>query len=399
MKSKTLLTITLASITFLIITLIPLISSDTISVNPSGSDSISISPTPQVDAFFSVTGEIVATPAEEEEEEETPAAAGGGGGGSATIPQNLELSHLELNLNLKTSTNKEQIITITNTGLSTATLTPSQTNLDNMVIFNQKTITLLTGESKDLKIIFVASETPGIYTGKIQIGNQQILVSLNIKTKLLLFDSSIVVLNKNYLVKKAGQLETEVTLIPMGDKERLDVTLDYVIKDYDGKIYLTKQETLLVTEQTELKRNFDIGGLALGEYIIGLELTYPNGVAPSSAHFTVVEQIPGINYKKIAIYLGIGIGILLILILIVIIIRILWKKMPRIEIKTRKIRPSKSKPAPPKPQKRVARPEPTPKPAPPKPLPKPSKETIETKKKLASLRRKGFIYTGDYKAK
>ena len=145
------------------------------------------------------------------------------------------------------------------------------------------------------------------------------MVTLNIKTKLLLFDSNIAVLNKDYLVAKNEKLKTKVTLIPLGDKERMDVFLNYTIRDYNGKIYITQSETVLVDSQIDFKKDFDIGLLPLGDYIVGLELVYPGGVAPSSAHFEIVEQTPGGFFGKlifwlIALILLVFIGIIILLI-------------------------------------------------------------------------------------
>lgn len=69
-----------------------------------------------------------------------------------------------------------------------------------------------------------------------------------------------------------------------------DVTLNYIIKDYNGKVYFTKSETLLVEEQVNLKRSFNTKMLPIGKYVIGVELVYPSGVAPSSTHIRVVKK-------------------------------------------------------------------------------------------------------------
>ncbi len=230
---------------------------------------------------------------------ETPSAviastSGGGGGGSAssstTIIPDILITPLEINVNLAVNTNKEYSINIKNPRSNKIILQISQNNLNNMILLSETLLEINPGESKNLKVIFVALNKTGIFTGKIIIGNKEVLISLNIKTKLLLFDSNIVVLNKDYKVEQGEKLKTKVGLIPMGDKNRLDVTLNYVIKDYNGKIYLTKSETLLVEEKMDFEREFDTGGLPVKEYIVGLELIYPNGVAPSSAYFEVTKR-------------------------------------------------------------------------------------------------------------
>jgi hypothetical protein len=189
-----------------------------------------------------------------------------------------------------------------------------------MVIIGDTTLTIQPGETVDLKVIFLALSDTGIFTGRILIGGKVVSVAINVKTKLLLFDSNIVVLNDNFEVRQGRDLETLVTLIPLGDPERLDVTLNFVIKDYRNQVYLTKSETLLVEELTELRRDFDTGGLPIGNYVVGLILVYPNGVAPSSAHFRVTPPIS--IFGRIVLFLIFLILIVLILILIV----ILWRR-------------------------------------------------------------------------
>lgn len=262
----------------------------------------------------------------------TGGTSGGGGapsGGSGVYvsPKTLTASPTEFNINLAVNTNVERLVTITNVGSSAVNLSISQTNLDGMIILGANQILVAPGESNSFSVVFVALNETGIFTGKIKVGSLEIPVSLNVKTKLLLFDSNIVVLNKDYLVQQGDDLKTQVTLIPLGDKERLDVTLHYVVKDYDGKVYLTKSETLLVEKQINFKRNFDTGILPVGKYVVGLELVYPNGVAPSSAHFEVIPR--KFSFGNIVYYLVIAILIIGILILAILIYS--WIKKRREE--------------------------------------------------------------------
>lgn len=216
--------------------------------------------------------------------------SGGGGGGEATISPKIIVVPRQINVKLAINTNQKEIIKITNNGDSPKTLFIVQKGLDQMIILGESSLTVAPGETKSFEITLVAPDTTGIFTGKISIGGIEVLVTLNVKTKLLLFDSNIVVLNPDYRVSQGSLLKTKIELIPLGDQERLDVTLNYVIKDYSGKIYLTKSETVLVEEKMQFKRNFGTGMLSAGDYIIGVELIYPGGVAPSSAHFEIVRR-------------------------------------------------------------------------------------------------------------
>jgi len=252
--------------------------------------------------------------------------AGGGGGGGGEITYNFLLSPTEFNIDMAINTNVKKTITITNLEDFGMTLGVTQFNLNKMVIFDKNSLALSANQRTELEVIFVAPDKPGIYTGRILIGGKTIFVTLNVKTELLLFDSNIVVLNENYEVRQGDQLKTMVTLIPLGDPTRLDVTLNFVIKDYANEIYLTKSETLLVEEQVKLKRNFDTGTLPLGNYVIGLELVYPGGVAPSSAHFKVIEKPFSSILGKIILFLIILILLIAIIIIAVLIIRRIREK-------------------------------------------------------------------------
>lgn len=260
----------------------------------------------------------------------TLATSGGGGGVVSekviTPAPKISVEPQELNINLIVNTSKKEIITVTNIDTRNLTLNISQKNLDNMVFFEETSFEFSSGESKTLNVVFVAPEKPGIYTGRIIIGDKEILVSLNIKSKLLLFDSNIVVLNKDYMVEQGEKLKTKVTIIPMGDRDRLDVTLNYIIKDYDGNVYLTKKETLLVEEQISFDKEFDTGMLPVGNYIIGLELEYPNGIAPSSAHFKVIGKTSFFIFKTKFFFILNILLIILILIILLLIIREMRKR-------------------------------------------------------------------------
>ena len=339
------LKIILLTFFFTLICFLPTLQADIISLNPGGSEEFVVTTDKYIEGFF--FGDIVCVPY-------TCASLGydcgswddgcGGtltcatcasgytctagtcvadvtGNGGVTPVANIALNPTEFNIDMEINTNVQRVIKVTNLGTSTTTIGVSQSNLTNMVILGNTSLTISAGQTVQLNVIFAAPGDPGIYTGKIIIGGKAVLVALNVKTELLLFDSNIVVLNENYEVRQGEQLRTLVNIIPMGDPTRLDVTLNFVIKDYANRVYLTKSETLLVEEQVQLRRNFDTGNLPLGKYIVGLELVYPRGVAPSSAHFIVIERPISTILGKLILFLIILILIVAIIIIIILIIR------------------------------------------------------------------------------
>jgi len=244
--------------------------------------------------------EVVSVPAT------TPSGGSSGGGSGTTYVEKLTFNPNIINLDLIKNTNLEKTINVKNDGTSLRFLKVSQTGLSDMVILNETIITLRPAEQKIIKAIFVAGNSSGIFTGKILFNYEGIPVSLNVRDKEFLFDSNIVILNKDYFIKKGNKLKTEVTLVPKGDKTRLDVVLNYVIKDYNNKTILTKSETVLVEKETNFEVDFDTGSLAIGQYIIGLEVLYDGKTATSSAHFEVVER-GKISASGLAFYFLVGI--------------------------------------------------------------------------------------------
>ena len=274
------------------------VSADTIVLNSGVSQEVMVNVGGFVGgSFFG----IVPTPPAIVVPPETPGSSGSPGGGTTgDVAATVAVNPTTLSIDMQVDTVARANISVTNLLETEQTVSVSQLELDDMVILGSDSLTIQGLQTVILEVTFAAPAEAGVYTGKILIDGKVVSVALNVKTLLLLFDSNIVVLNKDYTVSQGEELNTLVTLIPMGDPARLDVTLDFVIKDYAGRTYLTKSETLLVEDYTEVNRDFDTGTLPPGDYVIALNLIYSGGIAPSSAHFIVVERkVSGILGKII----------------------------------------------------------------------------------------------------
>ncbi len=245
--------------------------------------------------------------------------SGGGGGGSAVTPESapmsLEIDVSDLIIDLVSGSAKERTITITNKAAKEAKIDLRQENLPGIVFFEETLFTLKPGESKDIKVVFNAGNQTGIFSGKIIIGGNPVYVSVNMKSKELLFDANIVVPAINKILSINENLNSQITLIPMGENPREDVTLSYAIKDFNGKTYLQESETMLVDKQISFKKEFHTTNLPPGKYVLGLELAYSGGVATSSSHFEVSE-----SKKKRNIYTYIMIAAVIVAIMIVMVV-------------------------------------------------------------------------------
>jgi hypothetical protein len=293
------------------------VSADVVSINSGGSEEMVISSDLYIEGFLFAPFPSGEDPVVDDGDDD----GGGGGAGGGTIPgTNISLTpswDTTYGIDLAIDTTRDESITAANLGSSEVTITLTHNFGTHLQILGNDTLTIPAGQSKIFEIRFIAGSVPETIAGVITISDKTVLTSLDISTELLLFDSNIIVLNKDYKVEKGKELKTQVTLIPLGDKKRLDVTLNYEIKDFNNKVYLTKSETLLIEEELNFKRDFDTGPLPLGDYVVALELIYPNGVAPSSASFKVVEKegiFGSLIFYLIVLILIIGICILIILI-------------------------------------------------------------------------------------
>jgi len=298
--------------------LFPYIKADVLSVNSGGNLTLAITPDKYIEGFFFQIQKQV-TPV-------TPPSTGGGtsgGGGGATVsPLNIQVNPTEFNINLAINTNVQKTVSVTNLGSTNATVNISQTNLEGMVILGSNSLTIGPGETKTFFVTFVASNETGSYAGIIHVGNKEVLVSINVKSEILLFDSSIIVLNPSSVVAQGEDLKTRVTLVPMASSVREDVTLNYAIKDYEGKVYFTKSETTLVDSLKTFDRDFSVANIPSGKYIVTLRLVYSNGIAPSSAQFQIAGRTAAQRaFGFILFYLVIAILIASIFLIIIMISR------------------------------------------------------------------------------
>jgi hypothetical protein len=87
-------------------------------------------------------------------------------------------------------------------------------------------------------------------------------------------------------------LSSQIDLLQMGIKEKMDVTLNYIIKDFSGKVYLSETETIAVENQKTIEKEFYTDGFPEGDYVLGVELIYPDGIAVASSHFKIAGKIP-----------------------------------------------------------------------------------------------------------
>jgi len=76
----------------------------------------------------------------------------------------------------------------------------------------------------------------------------------------------------------------------MGLQSDVDVAMNYIIKDFSGRTYLTQTETIKVNKEKSYSHVFETGELSPGDYIVGAEIIYAGGVATASSQFRVESE-------------------------------------------------------------------------------------------------------------
>src|SRR3989338_512053 len=103
-----------------------------------------------------------------------------------------------------------------------------------------------------------------------------------------LFDVSIYVIPEYKQIPQGGKILVEITIFNLRGFGRVDVSVEYFIKDLGGTTILTEHETIAVETQAKFTRTFTIpSDLKPGTYMVYAKVTYGNSVGSSSDLFDV----------------------------------------------------------------------------------------------------------------
>lgn len=223
--------------------------------------------------------------------------SGGGGGGGGVAEFDVTPSLVQASINHGETTRRT--VTITNRKTTLLTLTLNAGTLSKFVVFDESTLKLLPGESREVNIdIFIPSETPAdVYTGQISVKSEsserKINVMIEVDDKAPLFDVVIDLDETSYAPTDtvSARIETE----NFGELRNIDVLLYYAIRDFEGNDIVSKEESYAIDNYKvqlvgKLKLPADIDS---GDYLFYTRVSYGDITATASQVFTVVE--PGLS--------------------------------------------------------------------------------------------------------
>jgi uncharacterized membrane protein len=175
-------------------------------------------------------------------------------------------------------------------------------------------------EQKLFDLEFFCNETIpiGVYTGKIIVVSEEGLIKkipvvFNVNEKDSLFD--VIIYADKKKLKSGQELPFHLKLYNLGRTGIINASVEYYIKDFDGKIIIRKEENVSVDTNASLKNSIHIPkGLGIGKYVIGVNFRYDSFSGVSSDTFDVVR-----NWMYLYIILLILFILILIIVLYVII--------------------------------------------------------------------------------
>ena len=267
----------------------------------------------------------------------TSSSSGGGGGGIvSSVPFILDKSQISVSLN--PGQVKTEEITITNTGNDVISV-----QLDNFlkdfVIIKEPVIALNPKESKTISLDIIAriDTIPDLYPGKIILSSgttkKEILIIIEVESEGILLDVRAEILEEYKKILPGGEILSEMRLFNLGDDaERKDVTIEYIIRDYNGNDIVKEHESLAIeTQASFIKRILIPEKTLFGNYILYVRATYNGEIASASDNFEVVSSKAAAGERIYKIIIAAIIFGLIVLSLIIYYIIYLRKRNERVE--------------------------------------------------------------------
>jgi hypothetical protein len=245
--------------------------------------------------------------------------SGGGGGVSSSVadinitleekePGYFDVSLEELNVKLKKGETKQEIIKIRNSDDRVLEFLIRQERLEDILLIKETTFTLLPGEEKEITLDFVAKESiiPDLYLGKIIIegegSSREVFVSVEIESKKALFDVKATIPWRYKNIKAGEEIFSDIELTNLGDVGKVDVVVEYSIRNRDNKILIKEHEELAVETKVEYRKSFIIPtNLESGDYVFYVAVFYEGEVASSSSWFSIRGK-RSINWSLASLY-------------------------------------------------------------------------------------------------
>ena len=228
--------------------------------------------------------------------EETPTNGNGNGNGNGRRKQiNFSINKDLIIASINQGDRLRETIIITNTGKESLLFSLNlQGEIGRFVILSEESFSLLAGESKTINVDFFVgnNETGAVYSGSIIVNtgslSKSVSVVLEVLEKEALFDLKSELFD--ITLTKIQNLKTKITLSEVSGLGKVNVFLEYFIKDFLENEIKIGEETLEVDGSLEIERTFSLPEtLKAGEYVFYVKLSYRDSVATSLNTFKIIN--------------------------------------------------------------------------------------------------------------
>jgi hypothetical protein len=255
----------------------------------------------------------------------------------------------------------KRTVRISNTGSKYLSM-EINSNLGNLVKFSEPKFVLPIGYTKDVELVFYApvNVEPGVYVGKINYNSESLQDSsftiIEIESLKVLYDISINIPNQFRNIQQGNDLVSNVRLFNF-DKQPVDVTVYYEVKDFNGDKVFESSEMMHIESEVSLTKTLTLPGrIKEGNYVLTAKVVNGESVGTSAALFDITnvnQESPSAFSFDVNDYMMIFILVLISLIFIVVVTTLLeYRRLRHLEFKEDIRRPIRyiQSPEPAKPQ-------------------------------------------------
>ncbi|MCX6821894.1 MAG: hypothetical protein NTW30_03905, partial [Candidatus Aenigmarchaeota archaeon] len=193
-------------------------------------------------------------------------------------------------------------IKVSNTGKTKLDITGKIQYLDEFLFFKEGgteyKFELNPDETKEIEINFFAKkdQEAGVYPGKIVFTSggieRTVLLVVEVESEKPLFDVKVETLPEYRMVYPGDKVMAQLTIYNLGRVGRVDVNVEYGIKDLSGKIIASENEMMAVETQLSTVKTLNIPStLKPDNYVFFGKVSYKNVVGTGSDMFQVLEKV------------------------------------------------------------------------------------------------------------
>ena len=216
---------------------------------------------------------------------------------SKTVSTDFTIDKSSMRIVLRQGQSAEESLNIKNIGTAEFDIKAILSELEKFKAYPEGaefTTSLKPGEEKSIKIVFRASENeiPEIYPGRIFIKGpsqqKEVITVVEVDSAQALFDVAVNVIPESKRVLPGEEVRLDVTLVNIRGFGRVDVNVEYFIKDLLGNVVSTEHETLAVETQAKFTRAILApSDLLPGTYVAFVKATYGDSVGVGSDLFDI----------------------------------------------------------------------------------------------------------------